>query len=89
MQIVSNALLYASIGIILLTLLLCSIKVFIHKNLFGKLIGLEVISNLVIVSIALLALWRQQVFYLNITLAIALIMFLGNVAYAKFMYARK
>lgn len=89
MEVASAILLYTSIFIILITLLLCSIKVFIHKDLFGKLVGLEIIANLVIVSIALLALWRYQVFYLNITLAIALIMFLGNVAYAKFMYARK
>ncbi len=82
-------LLAISIAILFVALTLCGLKVFFDRDVFAKLVALDVIANIIIMGIALIALIRDQPYYLNVTLAIALIMFLGNIAYATFLYARK
>ena len=89
MKALSNILINASYIMLLVALIFIMINLIKNRCLYSKLLSLEIASNVVIAGIALLALHTSEFFYLHITIAVALIMFLGSVSYAKFIYARK
>lgn len=56
-----------------------------EKAIASKLICLEIVSNTTIVAVSLLALYRQQPIMMDVCIAIALVMFLSNVAYCQYL----
>ncbi len=78
-----SALLILSAGIITLLSLIKS------SSILVKLVATEVITNLIMASIALWALLHNQPIFIDACLALALIMFLGVVAYYQLLLARE
>lgn len=74
-------------------MLSCALLLVLYKILFrfdslSKLVALDVLSNTLVALIALWAFLNQQLIFIDITIAIALIMFLSTVANILFISSR-
>ena len=74
-----------SIALVTIAFLLCLLVILKQKSVFVKIITLEVMGNILLAAIAIWAYWHQSVYFLDICLAIALIMFVSTVAYCQFI----
>lgn len=70
---------------IIAAIVLAVIAIFKYQSIIIKLIVLEVITNLLMASCALWAYHENNVVYIDVCLTLALIMFLGSVAYFYFL----
>lgn len=59
-----------------------------QRSILSKLVVLEVITNLLMAAIALWSLETRHIVYIDICLTIALMMFLGIVAYYQYLKMR-
>lgn len=75
---------YLAVTILLIALVILSFELFSQRQLAKKLVCLEILANLIIAAFALLAIVRNQAVIVDVCLAVALIMFLSNVAYCQY-----
>ncbi len=85
---INNWLVYIASSFILLALLISLISLIRFSSIFIRLVALEVLTNLFIAGVALWALTHRQPLFIDICLALALIMFLSVVAYYRFLSDR-
>jgi len=89
MQTLNNIINYLAIGLLLLSFLLTLISSWRFKNIFIKLISLEVLVNVFICGVGVWAVHIDFPVLLDICIALSLIMFLSAVAYCQFLMNRK
>lgn len=75
--------------ILMLAILICCYRALNARETLSRLIALDVLANSVIAVIAVWAMWLHRALLLDITLAIALVMFLGTIAYAQFVLSKE
>lgn len=74
-----------SIAILALCLIGTLILLILGRQTLTRIIGLEMLANLMLVGIAILALQLKQPIYIDCCLIIALIMFLTNTAFFYYL----
>ena len=80
---------YASFLFLVLALFISLFCLLRFSSIFIRLITLEVLTNIFIAGIAVWALAQRKPLFIDISLALALIMFLSVVAYYQFLHARR
>ena len=80
---------YCATILILLAGMISLVSLIRFPSILIKLIIIEVLTNLLMASIALWALIYNQPIFIDICLPIALIMFLGMVAYYQFLFGKE
>jgi len=71
--------------ILILALSLCLVQIMRSKSLFQKLLCLELMSSLVMCLAILFAITQSNPLYLELSLCISIIGFLGTVAFAQYL----
>ncbi|MBL6989109.1 MAG: pH regulation protein F [Bacteriovoracaceae bacterium] len=66
-------------------MILCFIRLIKSTLIADKVVALDLISTIIVGVIALEAITTNQVVFLKIAAVIALLSFLGNIAFAKFI----
>ena len=82
-------LLYSAIFLTLLAGIISIASLVRFSSILIKLVAIEVLTNLLIAGIALWALIHNQPIFTDICLTLALIMFLGVVAYYQFLFEKE
>ena len=82
-------LIYCAIGFIVLTAILAIASLIRFKSILIKLIIIEILTNLLMASIAVWALIYHQPILTDICITLALIMFLGVVAYYQYLLEKE
>lgn len=82
---ITHLLWLGSVALLSIAMIMAIIAIFYYRSILLKAIIQEVISHLLMVFIALLALVKQQVVFIDVCLCFALIMFLGMVAYYQYL----
>ena len=80
---------YIAAFLISLAGLISIISLIKFSSILIKLVIIEVLTNLLMASIALWSLIHQQPVFIDVCLPLALIMFLGVVAYYQFLFEKK
>lgn len=70
-------------GLITISTLLCFLRIAIGPTLADRIIALDLIVNILISAIAVYGVVTQRPIYLDLVIAMALIIFLGTVSFAK------
>ena len=73
----------AAYGMLSVALLLACYRLFAGGSVFDRIVALDVIAGIVLCSAAVFAIETGSRFFLDISLAIAVITFLGSVAFAR------
>lgn len=81
----SNGLLLFAGGLLMTAFIITMAAMVRFKDVLIKLVILEVVTNLLMAAIGLWAYITQQTVLLDVCLSLALIMFLGIVAYYQFL----
>lgn len=78
-------LLNLAIACLFIALVLALLSMTYYHSILAKIVVLEVIANMLMADIGLWSLFYKETVTLDVCLAIALIMFLGNVAYYRYL----
>lgn len=70
-------------GLIAISTLICFLRIIIGPTLADRIIALDLIVNILISAIAVYSVVTQRPVYLDLVIAMALIIFLGTVSFAK------
>lgn len=76
---------WLSLGMIMLAVLLCFLRICIGPTLADRVVALDLIVNMVICWIAIYSVMTGQSIYIDVIIAMALIIFLGTVSFARFI----
>jgi multicomponent Na+:H+ antiporter subunit F len=85
MTVLNNWIFYSSAFFLALACVIAIVSAFRFSSILEKLVVLEVLTNLLLACIALWALFNRQFRFIDICLTLALMMFLGVVAYYQFL----
>ena len=66
-----------------LAMILCFIRMMKGPTLPDRVVALDLLANILISAIILYSMMRHQPVYIDVVIALALIIFLGTVAFAK------
>lgn len=80
-----QACLMGSLGLLVLALFFCLLRVLRGPTQGDRIVAIDLFGVLAVALIALLALWLDQVLFLDAAIALALVAFFGTVAYARFV----
>ncbi len=75
--------------IIGLSALLAVLRIITSKTLSQRVVASDLMANLCIASIISYAQWSNNPIYLNIIIALGLVIFLSTVAYAQYIQSRQ
>jgi multicomponent Na+:H+ antiporter subunit F len=89
MDLVSHIIAEVAVGLIGLSVVLTLFSLLYFRPLIIKLICLEVLANILITAMSLWSLLLAQPLIIDISLAIALIMFVSTLAYCRFITSRE
>lgn len=70
---------------ILLSFLCCFVRMILGPSLPDRVVAIDLLTNLLMAAIALFSLYKNQLIYLDIVVALALVMFLSNTMYARYL----
>lgn len=70
---------------ILLSFLCCFVRMILGPSLPDRVVALDLLTNLLMAAIALFSLYKNQPIYLDIVVALALVMFLSSTMYARYL----
>lgn len=79
---------YMAIACLLIALMICLYSLIRFRSILVKLVVIEVIINIVTSGLALWSLLNHQAVFLDICVALVLVMFLSTVAYCQFILPR-
>lgn len=85
MQVLSSGLIFLSVIMLIVAMFLTLIRLFGGPSLPDRVMAFDLLSILVMCLIALYSLVNKNGLYLDIVLALALMAFLGTVAFAQFI----
>ena len=80
-----QACLMASLGLLVLALFFCLLRVLRGPTQGDRIVAIDLFGVLAVALIALMALWLDQAVFLDAAIALALVAFFGTVAYARFV----
>lgn len=80
-----NNVAYYSLIVIMVSILICFVRMLIGPDLSDRILALDLTANLIISFIAVYSLYKHEQVYVDVILALALIVFLTTVAFANFM----
>lgn len=89
MHSINTILRMSSVVLMLVSVFFTLLTLFRYRKPTIYLISLEVLANLFISGICLWALYLKQVLFLDLCLAISLIMFLSTAAYCQYLIDQK
>ncbi len=75
-------------GLLMFCSLLCLYRIGRGPSAPDRTVAIDILGTLVVGFCCLMALWKQQEFYMNIAIAWALISFVGTLALAKYLEGR-
>ena len=81
----SDLFLLVAVGEVFIAGVLAIVALCVFKSIYAKLVVVEVLTNLMLAVIALWALYTRQPLFIDVCIALALIMFLGVVAYYQYL----
>lgn len=87
-NLIFNILILISFILLGLAFALCFLRAILGPRITHRVIALDVIANIIIGVAASYAIWRQQTLYLSLIIGLALVIFLGTVAYAQYIESR-
>lgn len=76
---------WVSLGIIMLAFAPCFLRMCMGPTLADRVVALDLIVNMVISLIAIYSVITTQSIYIDVIIAMALIIFLGTVSFAQFI----
>lgn len=76
-------------GFIMLAMFLALLRVILGPTLPDRVVALDLVASLVMGFIIMYAVLRDQTIYLDVAIVLALIAFLGTVAFAYFIEKRE
>lgn len=85
MSVLNHIFMLASISILILCLAGTLVLLLFGRQTLTRIIGLEMLANLMLVGIAIWSLMLKQPIYIDCCLVIALIMFLTNTAFFYYL----
>lgn len=68
-----------------LSILICLLRLIKGPTVFDRIVALDLISTQLIAVIGVLSMLLQTVYFLEVILVITLLVFVGTVAYAKYL----
>lgn len=74
---------YLSLSLVMLAVIFCFIRIIIGPILPDRVVALDLSANLLISFIAIYSVITNQAVYIDVVIALALIIFLTTVAFAK------
>lgn len=74
---------YFAIFIVLMGMFLCFLRMIIGPSLADRVISLDLSVNMLISAIAIYSVIQNQFVYIDVIIALALIIFLGTVSFSK------
>jgi len=78
-----NVIIYFSLVLVMLSIVICFIRMIIGPALPDRVVALDLTANLLISFIAIFSVIANQSVYIDVVIALALIVFLTTVAFAK------
>lgn len=78
-----NIILYFSLLLVMLSVIICFIRMIIGPALLDRVVALDLIANLLISFIAIFSVITNQSVYIDVVITLALIVFLTTVAFAN------
>jgi multicomponent Na+:H+ antiporter subunit F len=78
-----NFLIYFSLSLVMLSVIICFIRMILGPLLPDRVIALDLTANLLISFIAIFSVITDQPVYIDVVIALALIIFLTTVAFAN------
>ena len=78
-----------ALGLISLSMLLALLRVILGPTLPDRVVALDLMASLAMGFIAMYAVMNDQTIYLDVAIVLALIAFLGTVAFAYFIEKRE
>nr|WP_302473944.1 monovalent cation/H+ antiporter complex subunit F [Legionella sp. PL877] len=76
---------YLSCLLITLAGMLCFTRMVLGPGLADRVVAIDLLTNILMAAIALFSIYTQQAIYLDIVVALALVMFLSSTLYAHYM----
>jgi len=89
MILLNKLLIHLAALILGITVLLALVNLVLAKATLIKLVILEVVANLILAAICIFSVIYQYYIYLDVCIALALLMFLSTVAYVQFLSNRE
>lgn len=83
-----NSLILASFILLALAFCFSFWRALMGPRITHRVVALDLMANIVIGVAASYAMWRHQTLYLSLIIGLALIIFLGTVAYAQYIESR-
>ena len=80
-----NVICIASMILIMLAIVICFIRMLVGPDMSDRILALDLTANLLISFIAVYSLYKNEMVYIDVILALALIVFLTTVAFANLM----
>jgi multicomponent Na+:H+ antiporter subunit F len=74
-----------SLLLIMVAIVVCFIRMILGPTLPDRILALDITANLLISFIAVYSMYKQELVYIDVILALALIVFLTTVAFANLM----
>ncbi|WP_165475075.1 monovalent cation/H+ antiporter complex subunit F [Legionella yabuuchiae] len=71
--------------LIILATILCFTRLVLGPSIPDRVVALDLVTNVLMASIALFSVYRNQAIYLDIVVALALVMFLSSTMYAYYL----
>ena len=78
-----EVMIYFSLSLVMLSVLICFIRMIIGPVLPDRVVALDLTANILISFIAIFSVLTNQPVYIDVVIALALIIFLSTVAFAK------
>lgn len=70
---------------IALAYVFCLVRMALGPSLADRIVALDLLANLLMASIALFSIYKKQAIFLDIVVALALVMFLSSTMYARYL----
>lgn len=77
-----------SFALLTIAFVLTLIRAILGPRITHHVIALDLMANIIIGVAAGYAMWRHQIVYLSMVIGLALVIFLGTVAYAQYIESR-
>lgn len=82
-----DAVVYVSLGVLSLALALALLRLMRGPSLPDRIVALELVATIFVGMVAVYAIGSRQPVYLDVGIVLALVAFLGAVAFARFLVA--
>ncbi|OGT50074.1 MAG: cation:proton antiporter [Gammaproteobacteria bacterium RIFCSPHIGHO2_12_FULL_41_15] len=84
-MIVNMEVFYVALGMLSIGIVCCFFRIVLGPTLSDRVVALDLMTHLVISIIAIYSVGYQESVYMDVVIALALIIFLGTVAFAQYI----